>query len=69
MALVRAGLTPQERAEWEYKTKVGVAQALANSTHPLVPEIMMNAGDQKNGTAMDAVGLRMLMDITDKLSK
>lgn len=68
-ALVSAGLTPQEKAEWEYKTKVGVAQALAQSTHPLVPEIMMNAGDQKNGSAMDAVGLRMLMDITDKLSK
>ena len=68
MALVRAGLTPQERAEWEYKTKVGVAQALANSAHPLVPEIMMNGGDSKNGTAMDAVGLNMLMEITNKLS-
>ena len=68
-ALVSAGLTPQEKAEWEYKTKVGVAQALAQSNHPLVPEIMMNGGDAKNGSAMDAVGLRMLMDITDKLSK
>lgn len=67
-ALVSAGLTPQERAEWEYKTKVGVAQALANSAHPLVPEIMMNGTEGKNGSAMDAVGLRMLMDITDKLS-
>lgn len=28
-ANVAAGLTPQERAEWEYKTKVGVAEALA----------------------------------------
>ena len=68
MALVRAGLTPQERAEWEYKTKVGVAQALANSAHPLVPEIMMNGGDSKNSSAMDAVGLNMLMEITNKLS-
>lgn len=69
-ALVAAGLTPQERAEWEYKTKVGVAEALAKSTHPLVPEIMMTGGDSKNGagTAMDAVGLNMLMDLTTKLS-
>lgn len=69
-ALVAAGLTPQERAEWEYKTKVGVAEALAKSSHPLVPEIMMT-GDGKNGgagTAMDAVGLNMLMDLTTKLS-
>lgn len=69
-ALVAAGLTPQERAEWEYKTKVGVAEALANSSHPLVPEIMMTGGDGKNGAnnAMDAVGLNMLMDLTTKLS-
>ncbi len=69
-ALVSAGLTPQERAEWEYKTKVGVAEALAKSSHPLVPEIMMAGGDSKNGTnsAMDAVGLNMLMGLTEKLS-
>lgn len=69
-ALVAAGLTPQERAEWEYKTKVGVAEALAKSSHPLVPEIMMTGGEGKNGAsnAMDAVGLNMLMDLTSKLS-
>ena len=69
-ALVAAGLTPQERAEWEYKTKVGVAEALAKSSHPLVPEIMMTGGEGKNGAsnAMDAVGLNMLMDLTTKLS-
>ncbi len=69
-AKVAAGLSPQERAEWEYKTKVGVAEALANSSHPLVPEIMMTGGDGKNGAnnAMDAVGLNMLMDLTTKLS-
>ena len=69
-ALVSAGLTPQERAEWDYKTKVGVAEALAKSAHPLVPEIMMTGGDSKGGagTAMDAVGLNMLMNLTEKLS-
>lgn len=69
-AKVAAGLSPQERAEWEYKTKVGVAEALAKSSHPLVPEIMMTGGEGKNGAnnAMDAVGLNMLMDLTTKLS-
>ena len=54
----------------DYKTKVGVAEALAKSSHPLVPEIMMTGGDGKNGAsnAMDAVGLNMLMDLTTKLS-
>ena len=70
-ALVSAGLTPQERAEWDYKTKVGVAEALAKSSHPLVPEIMMTGnGEGKNSgaNAMDAVGLNMLMNLTDRLS-
>ena len=69
-ALVAAGLTPQERAEWEYKTKVGVAEALAKSSHPLVPEIRMTGGDGKNGAnnAIDAVGVNMLMALTTKLS-
>lgn len=70
-ALVSAGLTPQERAEWDYKTKVGVAEALAKSAHPLVPEIMLTGGESKGGSssAMDAVGLNMLMNLTDRLSK
>ena len=67
---VAAGLTPQEKAEWQYKTTVGVAQALANSKVSWVPEIMI-AGQQGGGsnTAMDAVGLNMLMEIVNKQSK
>lgn len=69
-AKVQAGLTPQEAAEWSYKTKVGVAEALAKSSHPLVPSIMMGGSDGKGGSnAMDAVGLKYLMDINEKLSK
>lgn len=69
-AKVAAGLSPQERAKWDYKTKVGVAEALAKSSHPLVPEIMMTGGEGKNGAsnAMDAAGLNMLMNLTTKLS-
>jgi regulator of protease activity HflC (stomatin/prohibitin superfamily) len=67
---VAAGLTPQEKAEWQYKTTVGVAEALANSKVSWVPEIMI-AGQNGNGgtTAMDAVGLNMLMEIVEKRSK
>ena len=35
------------------------------------PEIMMTGGDSKGGanSAMDAIGLNMLMGLTEKLSK
>lgn len=65
---VQAGLTPQERAEWDYKTTVGVAEALANSKIQWVPSIMMTGGNG-NGSAMDAVGLNMLLDISQKMGK
>lgn len=32
--LVSAGLTPQEKAEWEYKTAVGVAQQIKDLKLP-----------------------------------
>jgi hypothetical protein len=61
---VAAGLTPQERAEWEYKTKVGVAAELSKIQLPKV----VSAGGGSNST-MDAVGLKMMLDICDKMSK
>ena len=61
---VAAGLTPQERAEWEYKTKVGVADAIAKIK---LPTIVMNGKDGGNN-AMDAVGLKMMTDLVDKMS-
>lgn len=65
---VQAGLTPQEKAEWEYKTTVGVAEALSKSNTRWVPEVMV--GGSGNGTnAMDAVGLNMLLDIANKMNK
>lgn len=65
-AKVAAGLTPQERAEWEYKTKVGVAEAISKVT---LPRIIMTSGNGNSSSAMDAMGLKMMMDITEKLSK
>lgn len=68
-AKVQAGLTPQEAAEWQYKTTVGVAEALANSKVQWVPDIMYTGGGNSASTSMDAVGLKMLMDISKSLNK
>lgn len=65
---VSAGLTPQERAEWEYKTAVGIAEALANSKVSWVPSVMMNGNGGGNNSAMDAVGLNMMMDVVKKMN-
>jgi len=60
---VAAGLTPQERAEWEYKTAVGVAEALSKSNVRWVPEIMISGKDGGSSNAMDAVGMNMMLEI------
>jgi hypothetical protein len=64
-AKVAAGLTPQERAEWEYKTKVGVAEAVAKVS---LPKIVMG-GAQGGNQAMDIMSLKFATDLVDKLSK
>lgn len=51
-----------------YKTAVGVAQALAESKVSWVPSVMFGGGSSSN-SAMDAVGLKMLLDITKSLDK
>ena len=64
---VAAGLTPQERAEWEYKTKVGVAEAMSKIK---LPTIVSAGGQGGNGnTAMDAMGLKMMKSLVDEMSK
>ena len=68
-ALVSAGLTPAERAEWDYKTAVGIAEALAKSNVKWVPDIMMTGNDTSNGnSAMDAVGFNMMLDVVKKVN-
>lgn len=68
-AKVAAGLTPQEKAEWDYKTAVGIAQALANSNVRWVPEVIMTGSGSGSGNAMDAVGLNMMLDVVSKMNK
>ena len=67
-ALVSAGLTPLEAATIKKETAIGIAAALAKSEVSWVPKIMLT-GNGNNAGAMDAVGLKMLMDIADKLDK
>lgn len=66
--ITEEGRAAAERAEWDYKTAVGVAQALAESKVSWVPSVMFGGGSSSN-SAMDAVGLKMLLDITKSLEK
>ena len=65
-AKVAAGLTPQERAEWEYKTKVGVAEAIAKVE---LPKVVMGNQGGNGSSAMDVMTLKFATDLVDKLSK
>lgn len=65
-AKVAAGLTPQERAEWEYKTKVGVAEAMSKVQ---LPKIVATGGNGGGNQAMEAMGLKMLVDLSNQMSK
>lgn len=64
-AKVAAGLTPQEKIEWEYKTKVGIAAELAKIQLPST----VIGGGQNGGMVGDIMSLKFLTDLNDKLSK
>ena len=65
---VAAGLTPQEKAEWEFKTKVGIAQAVSSVKFP---QHMIIAGGGEHGSAnpFDAIGLQSLYNLSTKLAQ
>lgn len=64
---VAAGLSPLEKATIEKETKIGVAQALANIK---LPTYVVAGGNGGNGnTAMDAMGLKMMTDLVNQMSK
>ena len=63
---VAAGLTPQERAEWDYKTKVGVAQAMSQIA---LPRIISLGSANGQSSAMDAMGLKMMKSLVDEMSE
>lgn len=50
--LVSAGLTPQEKAEWQYKTSVGIAQEISKIKFP---DTMITGGSEDGGTPLESL--------------
>lgn len=67
-ALVRAGLTPIEAATIKKETAIGIAHELAQSNVQWVPTVMYGGNNSGGNSSMDAVGLKMLMDIVEKMN-
>lgn len=65
-AKVAAGLSPQERAEWDYKTRVGVAEAVAKVK---LPSVVMGGTSGGGSQTMDIMSLKFATDLVEKLSK
>lgn len=64
---VLAGLSPVEKADFEMRTRIGVAEALAKAP---TPSIVVGGGDgDSDSGALSAVRLKFLMDINEKMSK
>lgn len=60
-------VTPLERATIDKETKIGVAQALSSIK---LPTYVVAGGNGGNGnTAMDAMGLKMMTDLVNQMSK
>lgn len=64
---VAAGLSPLEKATIEKETKIGVAQALANIKLPTY--VVAGGSGGNSNTAMDAMGLKMMTDLVNQMSK
>lgn len=65
-AKVAAGLTPQEAAEWKYKTDKAVAEAFAQVK---LPTIVMGGGNGSNGGDLgNTVGMTMLWQMYKNMS-
>lgn len=64
--LVEAGLSPKERAEFEMKTKIGVAEAFAKTQWPSV--VMMGSNGQ-SANPMDVIALERMVELTNKMSE
>lgn len=60
---VQAGLSPRERAEFDMKTKIGVAEQIAKTVFPTT---MIIGGGGGSVNPMEAVGLRALYDLAER---
>lgn len=66
-ALVSAGLTPAEAAEWKFKTSVGIARALSEAKFPSI----MTFGGDKGGPSnpLAALGYNQMFQLVKEMSK
>jgi hypothetical protein len=63
---VQAGLSPREAAQIEKETRIGVAAELAKVQ---VPQIVIGGGNGQSSNPMDALGVKMLMDVMASMKK
>lgn len=63
---VQAGLTPQERAEYQMKTAIGVAEKLSQVQFP--GTMVIGGGNNGPLNPFDAVGLKSFIELSEKMS-
>lgn len=64
--LVKAGLTPRDRAEIDKETAIGVAAEISKLKLPQI----MSFGTGTSGTSpIEAIGINQMLDVIDKMSK
>ena len=69
-ALVAAGLTPLDAANIHKEMMIGIFHEIAQSQVKWVPDVVWGGGSNGNGnSSLDAVGMKMIMDMIDKLDK
>lgn len=70
LALVRAGLTPQEKAEWDYKKHVDGMKALADGiAQANWPKVMTFGNETGVTNPIEALGIEMMMKIGERQQK
>jgi len=67
--LVAAGLTPLEKATIDKEKAIGVARELAAYKGNWVPTVIGGGSGTGGNQAMDAMGIKMMLDIIDKIGK
>lgn len=61
---VNAGLSPKERAEYDMRTKIGVAEQIAKTQFPST--MIIGGGGNGSINPMEAIGLRSLYDLAER---
>jgi regulator of protease activity HflC (stomatin/prohibitin superfamily) len=65
--LVAAGLTPLEKATIDKEKAIGIAKAFSEYKGEWVPRVVSGGSGSGANNAMDAVGIKMLLDIIEKI--